>query len=72
MKTALFPPNLSAINPNNGAVEGVIDLSSLIEKVQKHDNLDVLNGIAYNNVTKTLFVTGKMWNKIFEIEIFKK
>ena len=28
---------------------------------------DVLNGIAYNNVTKTLFVTGKMWNKIFEI-----
>ena len=50
----------------------MIDLSSLIEKVQKHDNLDVLNGIAYNNVTKTLFVTGKMWNKIFEIEIFKK
>ena len=62
----------TAIIPNNGAVEGVIDLSSLIEKVQKHDNLDVLNGIAYNNVTKTLFVTGKMWNKIFEIEIFKK
>lgn len=63
---------VAIINPNNGAVEGVIDLSNLIEKVQKHDNLDVLNGIAYNNVTKTLFVTGKMWNKIFEIEIFKK
>ena len=63
---------VAIINPDNGAVDGVIDLSGLREKVLRHDNLDVLNGIAYNKVSKTLFVTGKMWNKIFEIEILKK
>jgi glutaminyl-peptide cyclotransferase len=63
---------VAIINPDNGAVDGVIDLSGLKEKVLKHNNLDVLNGIAYNKVSKTLFVTGKMWNKIFEIEILKK
>jgi glutamine cyclotransferase len=68
--TALMESQLST--QIMGLLKAVIDLSSLIEKVQKHDNLDVLNGIAYNNATKTLFVTGKMWNKIFEIEIFKK
>jgi len=50
----------------------VIDLSGLKKMVTDHDNIDVLNGIAYNNVTGTLFVTGKMWDKIFEIEILKK
>ena len=63
---------VAIINPDNGAVDGVIDLSGLKEKVLKHNNLDVLNGIAYNKTSKTLFVTGKMWNKIFEIEILKK
>ncbi|MDA9356772.1 glutaminyl-peptide cyclotransferase [Flavobacteriaceae bacterium] len=63
---------VAIINPENGAVEGVIDLSGLKKMVTDHDNIDVLNGIAYNNVTGTLFVTGKMWDKIFEIEILKK
>jgi glutamine cyclotransferase len=31
--------------------------------------LDVLNGIAYKPETKTLFVTGKRWDKLFEVEI---
>ena len=46
---------VAIINPDNGAVDGVIDLSGLKEKVLKHNNLDVLNGIAYNKVSKTLF-----------------
>ena len=63
---------VAIIDPTNGAVEGVIDLSGLNQKVTNHNNLDVLNGIAFNKESQTLFVTGKMWDKIFEIEIIKK
>lgn len=60
---------VAIINPNNGAIEGVIDFSSLKNKVKQHQDLDVLNGIAYNPDTKTIFVTGKLWDKLFEVEI---
>lgn len=63
---------VAIIDPTNGAVEGVIDFSPLKDKVEQHPGLDVLNGIAYNPETKTLFVTGKRWNKIFEVEVFEK
>jgi len=64
---------VAIINPKNGAIEGVIDFSSLINKITKQQNWDplnnVLNGIAFNPDTNTLFVTGKHWNKLFEVEI---
>lgn len=60
------------INPESGAVEGVIDFSPLQKLVKQHPNLDVLNGIAYNPDTKTIFVTGKDWDKLFEVEVFVK
>lgn len=60
------------INPKNGAVEGVIDFSPLKEMVTQHEGLDVLNGIAYNPETETIFVTGKRWDKLFEVKIVKK
>lgn len=63
---------VAIINPKNGAVEGVIDFRSLKKKVTQHQGLDVLNGIAYNPETKTIFVTGKRWDKLFEIEIIEK
>ncbi|MCB0447297.1 MAG: glutaminyl-peptide cyclotransferase [Gelidibacter sp.] len=63
---------VAIINPINGAVEGVIDFSSLKDKVTQHPNLDVLNGIAYNPETNTIFVTGKDWDKLFEVEVFVK
>lgn len=63
---------IAIINPNNGSVEGIIDLRGLKDKVKQHAKLDVLNGIAYHPETKRLFVTGKNWNKLFEIEILKK
>ena len=58
------------INPENGAVENVIDFSALKTK-NKKTLLDgeVLNGIAYNPTTKTVFVTGKDWDKMFEIKL---
>ncbi len=63
---------VAIINPVNGVVEGVVDFSPLKKQVQQHDQLDVLNGIAYNPATETIFVTGKNWNKLFEVRIIEK
>lgn len=60
---------IAIINPKSGAVESIINLSDLKSKVTKHPDLDVLNGIAYNPKTKTVFVTGKNWDKVFEITV---
>ena len=62
---------VAIINPNNGAIEAVIDFKALRTKVTKHQGLDVLNGMAYNPQTKTLFVTGKRWDKLFEVRIIE-
>lgn len=63
---------VAIINPTNGAIEGVIDFSPLKEMVTQHKELDVLNGIAFNPESKTIFVTGKYWDKIFEVQISEK
>ena len=63
---------VAIINPKNGAVIGVVDFKPLKKLVKQHEGLDVLNGIAYNPKTKTIFVTGKRWNKLFEVEIVEK
>lgn len=60
------------IDPKTGIVNGVIDFSGLKEKVRQHNKLDVFNGIAYHHKRNTFFVTGKYWDKLFEIEIFEK
>ncbi len=56
------------INPKSGAIEGVLDLKDLKAQI-KSKSADVLNGIAYNKKTKTIFITGKNWDKMFEIKI---
>jgi glutamine cyclotransferase len=63
---------VAIINPENGAIEGVIDFRSLKKKVTQHPGLDVLNGLAWNSKTNTLFVTGKRWDKLFEVKIIEK
>ena len=60
------------INPKNGGVEGVIDFEPLKKLVTQHSELDVLNGIAYHPERKTIFVTGKNWDKLFEVTIKKQ
>ena len=62
---------VAIINPQNGAIEAVIDFKALKTKVTKHQGLDVLNGMAYNPQTNTLFVTGKRWDKLFEVRIIE-
>jgi len=62
---------LAIIDPKTGAVEGIVNLSDLHKKVTKHPKLDVLNGIAYDKKSGHLLVTGKKWDKMFEIKINK-
>lgn len=57
------------INPQTGVVEGVIDLTGLLPREEYTPQTDVLNGIAYDEATGRIFVTGKYWPKLYEIEI---
>ncbi len=61
---------VARINPKTGAVEGILNLAELKSKVNVQDiHNEVLNGIAYNPKTKTFFITGKNWDKMFEIKV---
>ena len=60
------------IDPATGVVEGMIDCEGLLSDEDITTRTDVLNGIAYDAATKRIFVTGKRWNKLFEIEIVKR
>lgn len=59
------------IEPKSGKILGWIDLTGLLKTKDRSGEEDVLNGIAYDAAGKRLFVTGKMWPKLFEIEIVK-
>jgi len=66
---------IAIIDPNSGVVEGLIgldDLRDIILKEQTLDQDEVLNGIAYDAEKNRLFVTGKHWGKLFEIELIKQ
>lgn len=75
MTGKVIKSTIAIINPENGSLEGLIGLNELrkeILKDQKLDNDDVLNGIAYDAKNNRIFVTGKHWGKLFEIELIKK
>ena len=59
------------INPQTGIVEGMIDFTGLLKEEDMTERTDVLNGIAYDKEGGRIFVTGKLWNKLFEVEINK-
>ena len=60
---------VARISPTSGRVLGWIDLSRLLTAAEQRSGADVLNGIAYDSGQRRLFVTGKLWPKLFEIEI---
>jgi glutaminyl-peptide cyclotransferase len=60
---------IARISPATGQVLGWIDLSGLLPADQHPDPEAVLNGIAYDAAHNRLFVTGKLWPKLFEIKI---
>lgn len=57
------------INPASGEVVGWINLTDLYPRRQRRHREHVLNGIAYDADAERLFVTGKNWPKLYEIEI---
>ena len=63
---------IARINPETGKVVGWIDLTGILSPADQAGHVDVLNGIAYDAQHDRLFVTGKMWPKIFEIKLVKK
>lgn len=57
------------ISPRTGKILGRIDLSGIIDKRELEGSGAVLNGIAYDAAGDRLFVTGKLWPKLFEIKV---
>jgi glutamine cyclotransferase len=62
---------IARIDPKTGQVLGWIDISGLLAP-QDLPGSEVPNGIAYDEAGKRIFVTGKLWPKLFEIKILEK
>lgn len=60
---------IARIDPATGTLLGLIDLSGLLASQHVTDPVDVLNGIAFDPQGERLFVTGKLWPKLFEIRL---
>jgi len=57
------------IDPENGKVISEINLAGIVNMYKNSsDKIDVLNGIAFDEKTDKIFVTGKWWPKVFEVE----
>lgn len=63
---------IARIRPSDGTVVGWIDASGLLTADDQRKPVDVLNGIAYDAAGKRLFVTGKLWPKLFEIQLVRR
>jgi len=66
-----YEDRIARIAPDSGKLLGWIDLSSIYPASQRKDRDHVLNGIAQDPDTKKIYVTGKNWPKLYEIEIVK-
>lgn len=60
------------IEPTSGTVTGFIDLTALRDRLQNNPEAEAMNGIAYNPTTGNFYITGKEWNRIFEIEVIRE
>jgi glutaminyl-peptide cyclotransferase len=63
---------IARISPQTGRVLGWIDLQGLLGPMYQRHPDAVLNGIAYDAATKRLFVTGKLWPNIYEIQLVRR
>ncbi len=63
---------IAIISPEDGRVTSWIDLTGILDAADRGPGVDVLNGIAYDAEGDRLFVTGKKWPKLFEIELVPK
>jgi glutamine cyclotransferase len=60
---------IARISPITGEVHGWLELEELLDPEEQDNGANVLNGIAYDNENDRLFVTGKLWPKIFELKL---
>jgi len=63
---------IARISPEDGRVLGWIDAAGLLTPLEHAQHVDVLNGIAYDAKRDRLFLTGKLWPKLFEIKLIPK
>ncbi len=62
---------IARISASDGRVLGWIDLTGLLPDQDRTPETDVLNGIAYDSAADRLFVTGKLWPKLFQIKLIR-
>ena len=60
------------INPSTGAVEATVDCTGLLPSSLRETRTDVLNGIALDPDTGKVYLTGKYWKRLYEIELVEK
>jgi glutamine cyclotransferase len=63
---------IARIDPSSGKILAWIDLTGLRRPEDGEHTDNVLNGIAYDEKTDRLFVTGKRWTRVYEIQLIKK
>jgi glutaminyl-peptide cyclotransferase len=64
---------IARISPADGKVVGYIDAAGLLSADDiGHQQVDVLNGIAYDAANRRIFLTGKLWPKIFQVRVVRK
>jgi len=61
--------NIVKIDPESGHVVGIMDFKYLLPLTEKTSRTDYFNGIAYDTASKTMFVTGKRWPKLYELKL---
>ena len=73
LQKSALPPGFAdlRIDPSTGRVTSFLDLKGILAPSDKTGREDVLNGIAYDSEHKRVFVTGKLWPRIFEIRVTK-
>ena len=65
-------PYILKINPADGVVVAKVDLTDVWNRIrQKDPEAEVLNGIAYDAATKKIYVTGKNWPELYEVQFDK-
>ncbi len=67
-----YSDHIARISPATGEVLGWLDASQLYPAAQRPSREHVLNGIAYDSTTKRMFLTGKHWPQLFEVELPKR
>lgn len=62
---------IARISTRVGEVNGWIDLGRLLQEADRRIPVDVLNGFIYDACRDRFFMTGKLWPKLFEIELVR-